>query len=130
MKKRAIIAVSICAFMAACGAPIEGPNNPFHACPSISKADFDKAIEAKAAKIETEIKPNSGLSLKSGMIKMRSCSKAGRVHKRCVSGQDIAVSITQEGFDTRYAIIKKGETYRFNASHAPNVCEIVEPRPK
>lgn len=129
MKIRLVIASFLCATLSACGAAIEGPNNPFHACPSISKAEFDEAIAAKAAKIEAQIKPNSGLSLKSGMIKMRSCSKANRVHKRCVSGaSDVVVSIVQKGLDTRYAIIKKGQTYRFNASHAPNVCEIVEPR--
>lgn len=129
MKIGLLIASPLFVVLSACGAAIEGPNNPYHSCPAIEKAAFEKAIKEKAAKIEVEIKPDLRLNLKSGIIKMRSCSKANRGHKRCVVGaSDVVVSIAQKGFETRYAIIKKGETYRFNASHAPDVCEIVEPR--
>lgn len=112
-----------------CGSGVAPETNPARACDPISQVQFESALSEGAGRIDAEIRPDGTLHLESGTLLGRACSRTNRARRRCILSQDLAVSIAEAGRDTRFALVPRGETYRFVIESAPDVCEIVERTP-
>jgi hypothetical protein len=99
---------------------------PAHACPTITRAEFDSAVTAGATSASIDVAADGTSDLRVGPGVVSCATYAGSAMKPCKRPNDLVIAYSAKGAAPFYVKVPAGREYRFNVAAAPNTCEILD----
>lgn len=112
--------------LAACGPAWAPPDAPAHACPIISAAEFDAAVEAGATRATARIEANGTVSMDTGPGAKQCATYRNSTIRPCRRPNDFVIRYEPSDSEPFHVKVAAGEEYRFRIQNLANTCEILD----
>jgi hypothetical protein len=126
MKTNPATLIALALTLTSCGPKYSSPDAPATACRNISKAQFDAAVTAGAARAVAKISTADIVSMNTGSG-VKHCSSFKGSKQICRRPNDFVIQYTLPNDQVRFVIIPKDREYRLNMNRKPIPCEVVTP---
>ncbi|MGE3250595.1 MAG: hypothetical protein AB7J28_13270 [Hyphomonadaceae bacterium] len=118
------IAILALAALAACGPSYAPPNAPSRACPTITAAEYQSALDAGAARGRARVHASGMVELNNGPGVVH-CATYSSGMRPCRRPNDYVIEYTLADGSVTHVRVPANAQYRFNVHRTPTHCEIV-----